>query len=191
MADPIIGGIGLASNIAGGILGAEGAKYQGQAQANMYNYQASVALMNEQIAKQNADYAAATGEVEAQQAGLATRQEVGATRAAQGAGNIDVNSGSNLQVQKSEVAIGQENQSVIRANALKRAYGFQIEGVQDVAQAGIYDYAAQTSLKAGDMGAMSSLIGMAGSVSSKWLQGRNVGMFGGMFGGGSSGGILG
>jgi hypothetical protein len=181
MADPItaiVGGVGLASSVAGGFFGAQGAEYQAQAQANQAQYQAGVARINAQIQKQNADYAIAAGEVEAQQAGIGTRQTVGAERAAFGAGNIDVNSGSAAQVQASEIAVGQENQSIIRANAARRAYGATVEGAMDTAQAGVYDVARTTALEAGDIGAVSSILGAAGSVSTKWLQGRNLGMFG-------------
>ena len=187
MADPITGGmavIGMASSVAGGIIGAQGAEYQGQAQANMYNYQAAVARLNQQIAQQNADYEKEVGEVQAQEQGMKTRQVVGQERAAYGAGNIDVNSGSPMAVQRSELAVGQESQAIIRSNAAHRAYAAEVQGMQDVAQANIYDYSARTSLDAAKINAMSSIIGAAGSVSTKWIQGSQAGMFGG------GGGIL-
>jgi hypothetical protein len=59
---------------------------------------------------------------------------------------------------------------VIRANAAKKAYGFEVGAAEDVAQAGAYTVAGETSVTAGDIGAVSSVLGAAGSVSSKWLQ---------------------
>ena len=178
---PAIAGVGMAASAAGGILGAAGSLFSGQAQSNMYNYQAGIAQMNAQVAQQNANYATEVGGIQAEDSGLKTRAEVGRTIAAQGAGNIDPNSGSAKLVRGSEIAIGQENQSVIRSDAAKRAYGFQVQGAEDTAQAGLYQMGASTAQTAGEIGAITSIIGGAGSVSSKWLQGSSS--FGG--GGGS------
>lgn len=172
----VLAGVGIASSAAGAVTSALGSQYQGQAQAGMYNYQAGVAQMNAQLAEQNANYAVASGEVEAQQSGMRTRAQVGATKTGISAGNIDVNSGSAGKVVSSETEIGQQNQGIIRANAAKRAYGFQVQGAEDVAQAGAYETAAQTSQTAGGIGAISSILGGVGSVSSKWLQASQYGV---------------
>lgn len=167
---------GILATIAGGtavggaVTSAIGSLFGGQAQANLMRYQAGVAEINAKIAKQDAAYAREAGEVEAQQVGMRTRAEVGATRAGIGAGNIDISSGSAARVIQSETAIGAENQAITRANAAKRAYGFEVKGAEDVAQAGAYRMGATTSLISGDIGATSSIIGAAGSVASKWLQ---------------------
>jgi hypothetical protein len=185
MADPVtLTAIGIGAGVAGGATGAFGSLFQGQSQSNMYKYQAGVAQVNAAVAKQDATYATEAGEVEATNAGMRTRSEVGSTRAGMAAGNVDINSGSGARVVASETEIGQENEATIRANAAKRAYGFNVKGAEDVAQAGAYDVAATTSLESGDIGAISSVIGTAGSVSSKWLQAGQV------FGSGSGGGVL-
>jgi hypothetical protein len=134
----------------------------------MYNYQAGVAQTNAAIAKQDANYSLASGEVESQQSGMRTREQVGATRAGFGAGNVA--GGSVNRVVQSETEIGQQNQGIIRANAAKRAYGFEVGAAGDVAQAGADTFAAGTSKTAGEIGAVSSIIGGAGSVASKWSQ---------------------
>jgi len=85
MADPIslsalaIGG--MAASAAGGVVSALGQVMGGQSQGNMYTYQAGVAQMNTQIAKQNADYARVAGEVSAQESGMKTRAMVPRTPA--------------------------------------------------------------------------------------------------------------
>jgi hypothetical protein len=58
---------GMAASAAGGILGAGGSMYSGEAQAAQATYQAGVARVNARIAQQDADYARAAGEEEAQQ----------------------------------------------------------------------------------------------------------------------------
>lgn len=171
--------VGLGATAAGAGVGAIGSLFSGQAQSAMYKYQAGVAQANAQIAQQDAIYATQSGEVEAQQSGMRTRAQVGQTRAGIAAGNIDVSSGSAARVVSSETAIGQENEGIIRANAAKKAYGFQVGAAEDVAQAGAYQVASSTSQTAGELDAASSILGGVGSVSSKWIQASQSGAFGG------------
>ena len=165
-----IAGVGAGAGVLGGLTQAFGSLFSGQAQAAQMQYQAGVAQVNAQVADQNATYATQAGEVEAQQSGMQGRQVVGETKAGFGAGNIDVSTGSGKNVISSETEVTQQNQGIIRANAAKRAYGFEVGAAEDVAQAGAYGVAAQTSQTAGEIGAVSSILGAAGSVSSKWLQ---------------------
>lgn len=177
MADPVsLGAVGIGSTALGALTSAFGAKYSGDAQAAMYNYQAGVARVNATLAQQDANYATSAGEVEAQESGMKTASEVAATRAGFGASNIDVNTGSHAAVTGSETEIGQFEQQAIRANAAKTAFGFNVKAAQDTAQAGAYDTAATTSKTSGDISAVSSLISGFGSVSSKWLQAKQVGI---------------
>src|ERR1700756_3982066 len=130
MADPVslgLAGVGLATSAAGGITSAMGSVFQGNAQASMYGYQAGVARMNAQLATQDANYAREVGEIEAQEKGTETAARVGETKAIQGASNIDVNTGSSALVRQSEIGIGQFEESVIRSNAAKRAFGYDVK----------------------------------------------------------------
>ena len=171
MADPVtLAGVGLGSTLAGGLASAFGSEYSGKAAAGMYNYQAGVADVNATLAKQDAVYAESAGEVEAQQSGMKTRTQVGQTRADFAAGNVNAGTGTAGKVIASETEIGQFEQAQIRQNAAYRAYGFNVKGAEDVAQAGAYRTAAATSTTAGDIGAVSSILGSVGSVSSKWAQ---------------------
>lgn len=175
MADPITLtalGVSAAATVGGGILGAQGAKEKAQAESSMYNYQAGVAKVNAQIAEQDANYAEASGQVEAEQSGMKTAVEVGKTRAAFGASNVA--GGSHDQVLSSEREIGAENQGIIQANAAKRAYGFEVGAAEDVAQAGADTAAGKNALTAGQYAATSSILGTVGSVASKWLGAKNA-----------------
>jgi hypothetical protein len=95
---------------------------------------------------------------------------------------------------------------MIRANAAKQAYGYEVEEEQDKSQADLYTYTAgvdrtqaantmtaaglaeeaiplQVSAyglagEAGDIGATASLVGAAGSVASKWSSASKLGIFG-------------
>jgi hypothetical protein len=162
--------LAIGASVAGGAVGAFGSLMSGQAQSAMYNYQGGVAQVNATLANQDATYAESVGGVEEVNAGLKGRQQFGATRAGIGAGNVSTTTGSGGDVLKSETEITQQNEATIASNTAKRAYGFQVKAAEDTAQGTAYDAAASTSETSGDIGAISSVIGGAGSVSSKWMQ---------------------
>lgn len=190
MADPVsLTAISLGASAAGAGVSAFGSLMSGNAQSSAYTYQASLARMNEQIAKQNASYETASGEVQAQESGMKTRFQEGQTKVAQGASNLDVNSGTSSLVRTSEQEIGYQDQAIIRSNAARRAYGYNVEASQDEAQAQVDTMAAKNSKSAGVIGALSSVLGGAASVSSKWSSASTSGVFGnnaGYYGGSPS-----
>jgi cbb3-type cytochrome oxidase subunit 3 len=172
-----IGVIGLGSSLAGGIMSAFGAEKSGQAQQAMYNYQAQVARINSQIDQQNAEYAINQGEQQAQQYGLQAAQQYGKIVAGQAASGFDVNSGSNVDVQRSQRTISAMDLTQIRSNAAKTAYDYNVRSTMDTNQATLDVMAGQNAKLAGDIQATSSILGSVSSVSSKWLQGSQMGMF--------------
>lgn len=179
MADPVTwGAIGLGTSAAGGVMGAFGASAAGKSKAAMYNYQAGLAQMRSKIALQNRDYSLQTGEDVAARFGIKARQEIGSLRARQGASGVDVGSGSSVKVRESQKTITDLDMATIRNNAARRAYGYSVEAATEDAQSGLYKYAATSAKKAGDLDVMSSLISGASSVSSKWLQGQQAGLWG-------------
>lgn len=163
--------------IAGMVIGAVGSGVSaygqasaGEASASMYAYKAGIAKINAQIARQNADYARATGEVEAQQSGMQTRYQIGQTEATQAKSGLDVNRGSAELVRESEAEVGQENEAIIRSNAARRAYGYEVEAVKDTAEGTLDQMASSQSRQAGYIAAAGSIISGASSVASKWTQ---------------------
>lgn len=180
MADPIsLTAMSLGASALGGVTGAVGGIMGGNSQASMYQYQSGVAKMNEQIMKQNADYAVAAGEVTAQEKGMETRGKIGQTIAQQGAGGLAVGSGSNARVVDSERQIGQQDQAIIRSNSARQAYGYEVEASKYAAESTMDQFAASNAKKAGYISAFGSLLGAAGSVGSKWLTASNAGTFSG------------
>jgi hypothetical protein len=182
MADPVTAGIGLLGiglSAAGGIVGAQGAAYTGQAQKAQADYQAAIAGMNAKLAEADARYAEEAGVSEQVVAGLRGREAVGAIKAGFGAGNIDPTKGSARNVITSQEVVNQFNQEMILANAAKRAYGFRVQAAGDTAQGRLYTLAGQTAETAAGYGVTSSLLGAAGSVSSKYLQAKQSGLFSG------------
>lgn len=182
MADPIAA-IGIGATLASGFVNAAGDLFGGAAQGKMYEYQAGVARMRSQVAEQNARWAVNTGETNAQISGMHTRFQVGQIRAGQGASNIAVSSPSSTGVRAGQTEVGQIDESVIRTNAARRAYGSEVESASAAAEAGALSTASATARTASYYSAASSILGGAGNVSSKWLQASQAGVPG--FGGGA------
>jgi hypothetical protein len=165
-------GIGLI----GGAVGAIGSIMQGNAQSASYAYQAQIAQMNANIAMQNATVDTNVGGAEGVQKGLQIAQQIGQTKATQGASGLDLNSGSGAAVRASEAQLGRFDQGMVQFNAARRAYGSQIQGIQDTAQANLDNAAASTAKTAGIIGAFSSILGGAGKGFSQSIQGSQLGM---------------
>lgn len=164
MADPIsiMTMISMGAAAAGGGISAFGRMQEGAATAEMYKYKAAVA-------QQNAAYQRAAGEVAAQRAGMKSRFEMGQALAAQGASNLDVARGSAPLVRQGMQDVARQEQDIIRSDYARRAWGEEAEAKLDVA-------AGTQAKKAGYIGAVSSILGAASSVSDKWLTGRAAGM---------------
>lgn len=178
MASPLLlGGLGIGASAGGGLLGAIGSLAGGKAQEAMYNYQSGVALLNKQIADQNASWAVQSGEISAEEKGLAGAQEIGNTKVAQAASGLDVNVGSAAAVRETQAKVSSYDQNLIRWNAAKTAYGYEAKGMADVAQSQIDISAGKQAVIAGDIGAGTSILGAASNVSSKWMQGKQIGIF--------------
>lgn len=180
MADPIttgMAGVSMAGSAASGLLGAFGASQGAEAKAGMYSYQAGISRMNERFSKWNAKEAVRTGDLQAVQLGMKQRQQLGQIAAGQGASGIDMGSGTSVKVRESQEAVNRMDQGILRRNTQKKAYAHQIEATGHDAQAKLYDQAAVNSIEEGKIAAWQSLIGGATSVSSKWTQGRQTGIF--------------
>lgn len=172
------GSVGLGSTLLSAGIGAAGSLMSGASQSNMYSYQAGMAEQNAEIQRKNAEYALRAGEVEQRQSGMKTAAQVGQIMAAQGSKGLDVNFGSAQLVRDSQRQIGLENQAIIAENASRRAYGYNVEAANQTAAASMYRSAAQGATVSGGLGALSSILGGISSVSSKWLQGSQLGLWG-------------
>lgn len=172
-----LGAVGMGTTMLGGLTSALGSIFQGQSQQQMYNYQAGVARLNQQIAEQNAVYAEQVGEQQATQAGLQGAQRLGQIKVAQASSGLDIRSGSAAQVQQSQKLVTAMDLATIRSNAAKTAYNYRVTGVQYGAQAGLDTVSGQNAMTSGFIGASSSILGAASSVSSQWLRGQQLGLW--------------
>lgn len=178
MADPVtLAMASMASSAASGVLGAVGSVFGGKSQSSQFQYQQGVARVNADIARKNAAYARYAGEFEAQRSGMKTRYERGQAITTQSGRGVVVGEGSSGRVAESISDVGAQEQRTIRGNAARRAYGYDVEAAEKDAAANMYGKAAQRSSLAGYIGAGTSLLSGASSVSSKWMQASQSGIF--------------
>lgn len=179
MADPAtLGMLSMGASAASGGAGIFSSLFGGSAKADAYKYQSSMAWQNAAIARQNEKYAFDVGEQQAVKQGLAGQAQAGAIKAAQGASGVDMNSGSAKEVQTSQHLVSTMDLATIREKAAKTAYDFSVQATSYENQAKGYSKAASNAKTEGILGAVSSFIGTVGSVSSKWMRGQQLGMWG-------------
>ena len=150
--------------ILGGVISAVGTIAGGIAQSNALKYQAQVAQNNAIIANQNAQYAIEAGQQKAAAQSLKEAEVGGAIKAAQAANNVDVNTGSNKEVQISQRMLGKLNTETQLSNAQLTAYGYRSQATNYQAQSQLYAYEAPQAETAGFLGGAGQIFGAA----SKW-----------------------
>lgn len=175
-----LGYAALAASAVGAGVSAYSAHEQGQAQAAAAAYQAQVAKNNQTIAQQYAANATARGNALAAEKQREVSAKEGMVRAAVGASGLDPNApgSSALRLQEDTARLGALDVETIRNNAAREAYGYQVQGVSFAAQAGLLESESENAATAGSLGAFSSIVGGASSVSSKWATFQNEGVFG-------------
>lgn len=166
-----LGVLGSLASVAGTVVGAE-------AQSANASYQAQVAANNAKIAQQNARWTMQAGEQKANNEGQKTRAEVGSIKAAQAARNIDVNSGSAVDVRSSASELGELNQLTIRSNSSRDAYAYSVQAMNDQAQSTLDENESSQAMTAGMIGAAGSLLGGASSTVGDYMKFNAAGAFG-------------
>lgn len=160
----------MASSAAASLTGAVGSLTTGNANGQAAQYQAAVARNNEVVAKQNSDFALSAGRRQEEAQRLKTAQVIGMQRAQLAHSGIDIGSGSALRLQEDTARVGELDALTIRNNAARAAYGYEVQASDFGANAGMLDRTAKNARTAGAIGAFTSIVGGAGSVSDKWLR---------------------
>ena len=181
--------IAIAATVAGAATSAAGSIESANAQKQAASYQAQVAQNNAQLASQQASQTMAAGEQASANAGLKARAQVGAIKAAEGASNIDVNTGSALDTRASAAQLGELDAMTVRSNASKQAYGYQTNATSDQAQAGLYQMQASQAPTAGLLNASGSLLSGASGVANQYQRWQMNGGFGSLSSGGGGGAV--
>lgn len=161
-----------AATIGAGV-SAAGSIFGGIAASGQASYQSQVAKNNATVAEQNARYASAAASTNAQAAGMRSAQRQGQIRAAQGANGIDVNSGSNVEVQKSQAELGELDELSAENKGLLQAYGYKSQATSFDAESRLQDSIATTAPIAGALKAGGTLLGSASALGTKWNSGTS------------------
>jgi len=158
----------LGMGVAGAGISALGAYNQGQAQGANADYQSQVAANNAMIARQNIGITEASGAAKEAAEGMKTRASVGAIKAAQGASNIDVNTGSAAAVRQAAGKLGALDALTIRSNTAREAYGYDVAATSDTAESQLLKGEAGQARQAGDISALGTFLSGASSVGQKF-----------------------
>lgn len=112
---------------------------------------------NAEVARQNAIHAERAGQARAMNVGLKSAAEGGRIKAAQAANNVNVNTGSAVEVQKGQRMAGAADQTNTTNDALVQAYGYK-------AQEGIEKYKGNAAMAQGVVGALGAATGGAAKI---------------------------
>lgn len=165
-----LGTLATGLSTAGGIFGAVQSYQSGMFQSKVANYNAQLAMQNEQAsltAGQNAE----------QLKRMQTGKEVGSEAAAQAAGGTDVGGGSNAEVRTATQTAGDFDALTIRYNAARSAYGYSQEAFSDMLQSKVAKQDAISGLIGGTLKAGGSFLSGASSLADKWTQYKTAGVF--------------
>ncbi len=143
---------------------------QGYAQSQAANYQAQVARNNQIVANQNASIALQQGQTQEEAKRIQTGEMMGGIVASEAASGVNPNTGSALSVRSSAAETGELDALTIRYNANLQARNLQYQGAQYGAQAQLYSSQAGWDVA-------NSILGGASSVSNKWLQYNQMGVW--------------
>jgi hypothetical protein len=157
----IAGLVGAGVSAAGSILG-------GIAQGNAAGFQAKVAQNNADIANANADYASKAGNAQAAATSLKGAAAGGKLKAAQAANNVDVNTGSPVNVQQSQRELSQLDTETVLNNAELQAYGYRSQATGFEATAGLEKEEAEEAPIGGYLSAGGNLLSSASSIGFKY-----------------------
>jgi hypothetical protein len=164
----IAAGISAATAVAGTAVAVNSSEQQAKAQSNAADYNAAVAKNNAEMAAQNAETTLQQGDIAQQRDYQEGAQRMGAIRAAMGANDVQLNSGSALDLQGDAARTTQQNVQATGYNSLVQAVGLRNQAIDYGSQAGLDIAQGENAQTAGNTQALSSIIGGASSVSSKW-----------------------
>ena len=160
--------ISIASTVASTGMQIIGQGQQAKAQQASYNYQAAVARNNQIIAERQAADARARGAEAERQQRIKTQQLIGRQRAVLAGNGVVVDQGSALDITTDTAGIGEQDALTVRANAEREALGFEAQGMNFGAQAGLNAFSAANS--SATMGQIGTALGGLGTVADKWYR---------------------
>lgn len=168
---PVGATIGAIASIAGLGIQAYGQHKAGQAaeavgvaKAKAAESEAQLADFNADVSDRQAQDALDRGDQAAAQFRSQVRGAIGSTRAMQAAGNIDVNTGSTVDVQADEAFLGKLDETTLRSNAVRQAWGYSVQSMNYREQARIARQTGEADIEAGKASATAGNIAAVGTI---------------------------
>lgn len=147
----------------GAVKQADATKQAAQANAATYD-------QNKQFAEAQAQDAIARGRLAERKVRLASRQMVGAQRAALAANNVRLDEGSALDIQSDTALLADADAFTVLENARREASGYRQQGVNFAAQAAASR--SEASNVSPFLAAAPTIVGGATSIADRWLRYR-------------------
>jgi hypothetical protein len=157
----------------GAIASAGGALYSGIATSQAASYRATVARNNAAIANANATRAIAGGQQQAANQSLQNAAALGAIKTGLAANNIDVNSGSAVDLEASQRAKGQLDAQTTLQKSMVEAYGYRVNATSDTGEAQLEQDTATNAPIGASLASFGSLAG--NSKFTTWIGGTGAG----------------
>lgn len=169
--------LSLGTTAIGYILQASGQQASGEAQQNMYNYQAAVNRNNAIMANWQAEDAIKRGREEEDQHRLKVQQIKGTQRAAFADRGVDLGSENVSDTLADTAFLGELDALAIRSNAEREAYGYRQQASNYEASANMDELAGRNAVNAANTEATTTILGGASLVADRWSNYKAKGIF--------------
>jgi len=167
--------IGIIATIASTVIGAAGQMQAANATAAAAEYNAEVNRRNAIVAQNLAADARKRGIEAVNEQHMKTAALKGRQIAVISANNLDVTSGSPLDVLGDTAQIGEWDARTIRGNFEREALGHETQVMNFNAEAGLNEMKARSARSAGMIAAAGSIAGGLGTVADKWYNYNTIG----------------
>jgi hypothetical protein len=151
--------IAIGASVLGTGVGIIGQIRSARAQANAAEYQARIDAYNAEVAKRMAQDSRARGVVAVQEQQLVTRGTLGTQRAVIASRNIDIGSGSAMDIIGDTAMFGALDAATIRSNYEREAIGLETQSAGFSASGQMQMMAAADARRAGAFNAFSTALG--------------------------------
>ena len=170
--------IGLAASLASTAFGVYGSIQQGKAAEQQANYQAQVSRNNAITSQRQAADAIERGKIEEDQHRKKVQQLLGSQRAGISGSGFDLGDDTSLSILGDTAAMGELDALTIRNNAAREAWGFEVQGSNYTAEAGLAKMRGQNAKTASMWQAGGDLLGGAAKFATDYKTGADKGLWG-------------
>jgi len=168
----------IAASVAGAGISMYGQYQAGQAAKAQGAYQAAVLRNNQIIAGRAAEDARLRGEEASKRKAMETKQLIGRQRAALAGNGVVVDQDSALEITGDTAEMGKWDELTIRSNAEREALGYEAQGMNAGAEAGLALARGQSASSAATLGMAGTFLTGAGTVAGRWYDFQHLGAFG-------------